>query len=327
MKTKNILVTGIGGNVAWGILRNLRALPYDLFVVGCNIKNFSAGNHLCDAFHKVPYAYEEGYVDAINKIVDQHKIDLIIPSTDYEVYYLAANKKKINCKIAVSSADATGIYLDKHLSALHHHQNEIPFAESILPSHYKAQFKDCIVKPRKGRGSRGLVINPKDLSAFNDNDHVIQRFHRGKEITTAFYITKKKYILGHITMERTLENGATNQCKVVYDHDKLILPIIEKMNGAGDLWGSVNIQSIIDENTQQIIPFEVNCRISGTNSIRSHFGFSDVKYLLQEALYDEAPEKPIIKKGAAVRMLTDVIYPDADNFDQLNDNRAKHFLF
>ena len=39
-------------------------------------------------------------------------MDLIIPSTDYEVYYLSKNINKINTVIAVSDYDAANIYLE-----------------------------------------------------------------------------------------------------------------------------------------------------------------------------------------------------------------------
>ncbi|PSG86536.1 ATP-grasp domain-containing protein [Aurantibacter aestuarii] len=326
MDEKRVLVTGIGGNVGQGIIRNIKATSYNIKVIGTNIEDFSAGNHLCDVFYKVPYAYESDYVSFINCIVNQENIDLIIPSTDYEVYYLSLNKSKISCNVVVSSVETTSNYLDKYNTFLHHKAHQIPFGNSYLPSAYKHQFKDCIVKPRKGRGSRGLQINPKSLTHFSDDEYMVQELHKGKEITTAFYVTKKNELHGFISLERMLENGTTTNCKVVMTYDDALKKILQKIINAGQFFGSANLQSIVNQDGD-IIPFEINCRISGTNSIRANFGFEDVKYTLQEYLYFEAPDTPQIKKGVATRILMDVIYKDQEDFAQVQDANTKHFIY
>ncbi|GHT00698.1 carbamoyl phosphate synthase [Bacteroidia bacterium] len=311
---KKVLVTGVGGNVGQGILRNIRKTDYPVFIVGCNIENFSAGNHLCDAFYKVPYAYEEDYISSILHIVETENIDLIIPSTDFEVYYLSINSSKFNATIAASDEFTTEIYLDKYLTYLHHKEHNIPFAETCLPSEFKGQYKEYIAKPRQGRGSRGIFINPKELNQFSDKDYLIQKLLKGQEITTAFYVTKDNKLHGNITLERNLVNGATNDCRVVFEYDQQLVAILEKIIKNSHIKGSANLQSIVTADGD-IIPFEVNCRISGTNSIRSNFGFEDVKYTLQEYLFNEVPEKPCIIKGLATRILIDVIYPNAETFE------------
>jgi carbamoyl-phosphate synthase large subunit len=326
MEKKKVLVTGIGGNVGQGIIRNIRSLPYEIHVTGTNIVEFSSGNYLCDSFYKVPYAFDEQYIPRIIDIVKKEGIDLIIPSTDFEVFYLASHLTEIPCKVAVSGLEATKIYLDKYESWLHHSKNNIPFAISFEPSAYKGQFSQSIVKPKKGRGSRGIHINPKDFSGFSDTEYMVQELHSGEEITTAFYVTKSKKLHGFITMIRSLENGATSLCKVSAKYDHLVLPILEKIIINAPVMGSANLQSIVTD-VGAVVPFEINCRISGTNSIRSNFGFKDVQYTLQEFLYDEKPDMPVIKPGVAVRALLDIIYPDQTDYESLKDNSFKHYTF
>lgn len=326
MVTKNVLVTGIGGNVGQGIIRNIRSLPYNIRITGSNTLGFSSGNYLCDSFYKVPFGNDKNYISEIIFIVIKENIDLIIPSTDFEAFYLSDNLSKIPCKIAVSDIEATKIYLDKYESWLHHHKYNIPFAVSFEPSAYKNQFKQCIVKPKKGRGSKGIHINPKEFSVFNDKEYMVQEFQFGEEITTAFYVTRPKKLHGLITMIRTLDKGATSLCKVSTKYDHIVLPILEKMINHAPISGSINLQSIATDKGD-VIPFEINCRISGTNSIRSNFGFKDVKYTLQEFLYNQEPDKPVVKPGVAVRTMLDIIYPDQVDYEGLNDNSFKHYIF
>ncbi|MDP2385478.1 MAG: ATP-grasp domain-containing protein [Bacteroidota bacterium] len=309
MDKKRILVTGIGGNVGQGILRNIISLnlPIDLF--GCNVIKFSPGNYFCKEVFETPFAYEENYIPVIREIVLSQKIDLLIPSTDYEVYYLSKFKAEIPCAIAVSGPVASEIYLDKYKTFLHHKKNNIPFAESVLPSEYKGQFGDVILKPKEGRGSRGLFINPDNINEFPDDKYMVQPLLKGKEITTAFYVNKQHKLHGLITMERSLENGTTSACNVSFDYDGRIVPILNQIIASTDVEGSANLQSIVTD-AGIIVPFEVNCRISGTNSIRSNFGFKDVWYTLQENLYQSEPDKPEIITGSAVRILMDIIYKE-----------------
>ncbi|MEI3788306.1 MULTISPECIES: ATP-grasp domain-containing protein [Chryseobacterium] len=326
MENKTVLVTGIGGNVGQGILRNIIKTQFPIRLVGCNVIDFSAGNHLCDAFYKVPYAMADNYIDIINFIIEKEKIDLIIPSTDYEVYYLALHKDKLKAQAVVSEVSTSKKYLDKYLSYEHHKENNLPFAEAYLPKDYiQGTFIDYIVKPREGRGSRGLHINPKDLSGF-DETYMVQKLIQGKEITTAFYVNKNNELHGFINLERTLENGATSECTVNRSFDTELEIILKELVDKNDFVGSANLQSIVDEQGN-IIPFEVNCRISGTNSIRSNFGFEDVKYTLEEHLYNILPSKTNIIEGVAVRILMDVIYPNQSNIDDLKDNSSPHYIF
>ncbi|MAT90634.1 MAG: hypothetical protein CMC35_08065 [Flavobacteriaceae bacterium] len=326
MPQKRIVVTGIGGNVGQGIIRNIRAAPYDTYVIGTNVEAFSGGNHLCDAFYKVPYAYHEEYLHAILAIVAEEAVDLIIPATDYEVYYLAAFKDQIPCAVAVSDLDTARIYLDKYETYRFFKTHEIPFAEAYLPSAYDHSFTESIAKPRKGRGSRGLVLNPADVSIYSDEEYMVQELIRGEEITTAFYVNKQQALHGHITFVRTLENGATNLCTVTERYNTSVEKIITKMISVSSIQGAANVQSMVTKNGD-IIPFEINCRISGTNSIRSQFGFKDVEYTLAEYLFEEAPEPPVIEPGSAARILMDVIYKGAHDYSGLSDKKYPHYLF
>ena len=64
MEKRTVLVTGIGGNVGQGILRNIISLNLPIKLVGIDIASFTPGNHLCDVTYKVPYSYDENYINS-----------------------------------------------------------------------------------------------------------------------------------------------------------------------------------------------------------------------------------------------------------------------
>jgi carbamoyl-phosphate synthase large subunit len=326
LERKTILVTGIGGNVGQGILRNVIASGLPVRIVGTNITELSAGNHWVDKFYKVPFGYDEMFIPVVMEIVEKEKIDLIIPSTDFEVYYLSLNQHQLNCKVACSDIETTRVYLDKFETWQMHLKHGIPFAESCLPSEYNGQFGRTIAKPRKGRGSKGLLYDIKGTHHLDDDEYMLQRLYEGVEVTTAVYRSYLDGTLhGLITMERSLENGATTYCKVEEKYDGILTKIALSILEHTGVRGSFNIQSIVTA-SGEIFPFEINCRISGTNSIRSAFGFKDVQYTIEELLWNRKPEKVVCIPGRAFRYLSDVIYPEAINDKNLAGNKNDSFI-
>jgi carbamoyl-phosphate synthase large subunit len=325
MERKTVLVTGIGGNVGQGVLRNIKSMPFDINIIGTDIASFTAGNHLCDFTYQVPYSYSEDYIPTIQKIIEKENVQLIIPTTDYEIYYLSLHQDILKTEVVASNAQTAKIYLDKYATYKHHEALGIPFSKSWLPSEFEYECNDIIVKPREGRGSRGIHINPEKPKKFSD-DFVIQPLHKGIEITTAFYVKKDGCLHGLFTMERELTNGATSRSKTTKAYDSQLEAIIKKMIQHKGLAGSINLQSIVDAEGK-IIPFEVNCRISGTNSIRHNLGFQDVKYTIQEYVLNEEPDDVEAIDGIAVRLLYDVIYPNATQESELNNASSQHIIY
>lgn len=319
---KKVLVTGVGGVVGQGILRNLREEALDLAVIGTNVNAVSAGNHLCDAVHVVPYAYDPTYVDTMREIIERDGIDMVIPSTDYEIYYLMLAQAELPAVIAASPAHVSRMCLDKYLTWEALSAEGLVFANSYLPSQYAGQFERTIVKPREGRGSRNIHVNPADPRAFGD-DYLVQEYLDGEELTTSFYVRRDGTLHGMITFVRELEQGNTAKAEVVDRHDDELRPMIESLVAKFPFRGSCNLQT--RATPRGIVPFEINCRISGTNSIRSQFGFRDVAYTVQEYLYDQVPDATQITHGSAIRVIMDVIYPGI-GLDQVRNRFDKYRL-
>lgn len=317
------MVTGIGGVVGQGILRNLLAMNMDVQIIGTNTQQISAGNHLCDYVYQVPFAYDEGYITTIHELAFRHKVELIIPSTDYEAYYLSLNRATLPSKVATSPPEITAFCLDKYLNFEVFAKLGLPFAPSILPSGYKGEFGKTIVKPREGRGSRNIMVDPSSPTDFGD-DYVVQEYLEGPELTTAFYVLQTGKLHGFITLERELEQGNTSRCEVVFNYDKAISEIIGQITAHFPFRGSCNIQSRVTKNG--IVPFEINCRISGTNSIRSQLGFNDVAYTVQELFLSQPPDLPRIRKGSAIRIIHDVIYPDK-TLSEISNRHDNFWIF
>ena len=253
---------------------------------------------------QVPYASDASYEGLVKKICDDKKIDLIIPGTDFEAYYLQSFS--LETKVLASSAQAQKIFLDKFLTYENFAKHDIPFAQSFKCSQYKSEFESIIVKPAQGRGSRGLHINPKDPSSFSD-EYIVQEYIEGKEVTSAFYVTKDQRLLGPITFERELTNGMTSECQTITDYDDQLIKMAKQIKDNFEMLGPFNIQARINSKGK-VIPFEINCRYSGTNSIRHQLGFNDVECGIREHIFNERVEDFKVRSGCATRIYLDIVY-------------------
>ena len=320
---KTVLVTGIGGNVGQGVLRNIRSAYDSIRIVGTDIGSATAGHHFCDVFHQVPYCYQDNFSDRIKEICEKENVDLIIPTTDYECVHIGELRNELPT-VLVSPPETARLSLDKHLSFQRLTEKDVPFVETMLVSEYDKRWKEIVVKPREGRGSRNVHINPDSLEQFDDS-YIVQPRLIGPEITSAFYVTRKQEIFGPMTFVRELSSGMTERCNVSFDYNDAVLELIKKFTSSFTVSGPCNIQSIVLKDGT-VLPFEVNCRYSGTNSIRSQFGFKDVFYGIEEYLYDRVPEAPIITKGSAIRIYMDIIYPDS-TLEEIEAGNEKSHIF
>lgn len=320
---KSILVTGIGGVVGQGILRNLRAMALDTRLVGTNTVRVSAGNHLCDAVHEVPFATAPDYIDAMAALLVRHDVGLVIPSTDYEAHVLARERARLPATVAAAPAEVSAFCLDKFLNFERFSALGIPFARSALPSRYAGEFERTVVKPREGRGSRGIHVDPPDPRSFDDA-YVVQDYLDGPELTTTFYVLQDGSLHGAITLRRDLEHGNTTSCEVERSYDAELDVLLRRMIAGFPFRGSCNLQSRVTQ--AGVVPFEINCRISGTNSIRAQFGFPDVAYTVQELLLHRRPDAPAVTDGCALRIMHDVVYPGLSLAD-VDDRRDMFRLF
>jgi carbamoyl-phosphate synthase large subunit len=321
---KTILVTGIGGNVGQGILRILRQHFPSFRLVGTDIGTLTAGHHFCDAFHRVPYSYDPAYAEVMTQICHRERVDLIIPSTDYEVLYLGQIAAELP-QLIVSPPETSQIFIDKLKTYHAFKEANLPFARSWLPGEYNGECAEIIVKPREGRGSRGLHINPADPGLFDDT-FMVQELHTGQEITSAFYVKNKKRLHGMMTFERSLASGMTERCQITNSCEEALYPLVEAMIQRFDLRGPCNIQSIVTAEGH-VVPFEVNCRYSGTSSIRAQLGFPDVVFGVEEYLLRREPSAPTPKSsGSAIRVYMDIVYPGRE-LDAIGPGAGDSYVF
>src|SRR5699024_5333629 len=105
MNDIKVLVTGIGGPIAQGIIHGLKKRQ-DVTIVGSDRRAVTAGHHLCDSTYQVPrYTDAENYLNAIHEISHKENIDIIFPSLHEEVMIFHEHRDELNPSVALPVSD------------------------------------------------------------------------------------------------------------------------------------------------------------------------------------------------------------------------------
>ena len=309
----NILVTSVGSELAFSIIKALKSskLKYRLF--GCDICPEVVGTHWCDHFEQIPAVTEHSkYLDALVSLVSKKKIDILIPTFDLEFSVLASEKNRfeneLGCHILVNNAEEIETFNDKWLSHKWFRSNGIPTPETALPEDPTDTFTfPCMIKPRHGGGSRFIfkAQTKEELNKFIPvvPDPIIQKYiaPTGGEFTAGTF-RKMSGETHLIIMRRTLKFGMTNTAETVKDVklESFCREVIQNTR----LIGSNNIQFVVGSDGPMV--HEINPRFSGTTGIRANFGFNDVEMWINEALGKKGTTTPSIKQGKVLRFMEEL---------------------
>lgn len=311
-----ILVTAVGSELAFSIIKAIKkfTIPYEL--IGCDIFEEVVGKYWCQRFFQVPLAKKETeYISAIKKLVRDENIQILIPTADSELEILSSYKDEFkelyNCIILINDNEEIQLFNDKWLAHKLYIENEIPAPKSFLADDIAFLEKNLenfsyplIIKPRVGGGSRSIFkINSwEDILKYRDvvSNPIIQEylFPEDEEYTAGTYRTKLNEVFV-ILFNRKLKFGMTNVAEVVINEEleKFAKNVILKTN----LIGSNNIQFRVTHEGPKVL--EINPRFSGTTGIRATFGFNDVEMWVKESFLNFNVSKPNIKKGRVMRFM------------------------
>jgi carbamoyl-phosphate synthase large subunit len=310
----NILVTAVGSELAFSIIKALKLVRFPLKLYGSDINTEVAGKYWCDKFYQVPLAVNEAeYIKKLKDIVLTEKIDAIIPSNDVEILTLSRYKEEFqnsfNCLIVINSSQEVERFNDKWLSYLWFDGNKIPCPKTYLikdlmnnENNLSGLTFPMILKPRIGGGSRLIfrINTTEELLKYSlvMPDHVLQEYlyPDNEEYTAGVYRTRKDEVFV-IILKRKLKFGMTNAAETVFDSDleNFVRTSILKTN----LSGSVNIQFRLTDQGPKVL--EINPRFSGTTGIRANFGFNDVEMSINDLILNHKLSQPEIKKGFVLR--------------------------
>lgn len=332
---KNILVTGAGALLGQGILRLLQVSDFSKKIFTADPDPRSTGHWLGDYAITIPKVNAANYIETIETIVIDHKVDAILIGTDVELPILSKYKKyfldNFNCKIIVSDEDVINIANDKFLTADFLKNNGFPYPYSVMAND-KDDLKKIeeklgfplFAKPFDGARSLGIkkIESHEELMSIYDpnSNLVVQQFLNEDEgeFTSGCMVVDGK-CKAVVTLRRDLRDGNTYRAyrdEQTSKYDDFITNIAEKLNPDGP----VNFQFRISDGKPVV--FEINGRFSGTTPIRHFFGFNEVEALLKHHLFNEKIQTPKLINGLVLRAWSDLFVSEKN----LNDLKIQKYL-
>lgn len=315
----NILVTGVGSTLGYGILETIKQSELNCQISGTDYLNTAVGLYQVDYPYILPDIYQnpkiEGiWLNAVQKIISDRKINYVLVGLDFEVPLFAKYKEfledKTGCIVVVSSIEVVDICNDKWLTYCFLKGSGFDAPHSCLPEGLDEFLKKTpfpwIIKPREGSTSKGLFrINDEgDLghALENCNNPIIQEEVGGIDAEyTCGVLAAGGKILSSIPLRRKLNNGNTS---VAYFNEseeinRYVRQVTEKLAP----YGPVNIQLRLTNNGPLI--FEINPRFSGTTPVRSSFGINEISILINYFESGFISENVNAREGMVIRYTVD----------------------
>lgn len=282
---KKILFTG-GGGAATEFLWRFLSERYELFFADADI---SAIDDKIPEKNKVeiPFANDKSFIETLSQRVTDYSIDILVPSVDEELIIIGQNLDQFSAKVLLPSVEFVSNMLDKLLS-----MEEIAakglFHPKTLPVTDSEQISfPQIVKPRSGRGSRGVSIlhDIKEVEAYMvlnrvEPDEIIsQQLIIGTEYTVLIAADMQANLKAIVPVRIGQKKGITIRAATELQTD--IIDYCKNFQNAFKVTGVYNLQCILTGDGQ-VVPFEINPRISTTFCLGVAAGFDPFEIIFNE---------------------------------------------
>jgi carbamoyl-phosphate synthase large subunit len=186
--SRTVLIPGAGGAAAVSAIKSLRIAEFDGRIVTTDADPLSAGFYLADAFRVVPKAKDPQFYTEVKRLIEQERIDVILPTSGFDIYEFARHKQELESAgvvVAMSDLDAMTICADKWEFYLKTH-GAFPLPETSRDLGGWKRFP-CFVKPVFGKGSRNAyrcdTAAELGFHASHLRDLIVQEYLPGEEYT------------------------------------------------------------------------------------------------------------------------------------------------
>ena len=317
-----ILVSGASGIIGYGILKSLRRSHPRCRLIGTTVYERSAAQAFCDIFEKAPLTSHADYLQWLTDLIQKHDITLAIPGIEIDVLAWSEHRVAIEqagTKVLLNNPELVRLCSDKWLFYQRLVESRAQYSiPSSLEFDERQQRFPLLLKPRRGSGSKGIVI-------VEDRQHLEPFLHdigpelmiqpvigtAQEEYTTSAFFDRGGNLCNSITLRRTLGQGGFTETAETVEPNGIEEALIQ----LGKIFrpvGPTNFQFRMDGGQPKLL--EINPRISSANSIRTAFGYNESAMGVDFFLRGIIPSQPTVKRGYAVRYIEDLIYYDRTDF-------------
>ena len=246
--------------------------------------------------HALPLASATNFIRDVRRLAELLQAELVVPGVDEELPHFASARELFNSVIVVPQLPFVEMALDK--------QSFASWINQILPLSATTRnllqtdallSPPVIVKPRTGRGSRGLHLVQTDveLSSLRDflgskaRDYVQQEYLSGQEYSVQVIVDQAGKLAAIVPVRIVRKRGIT--LEGVTDNPAQVIETCQHLHNSWPTPGIYNVQGILVAD-RGFIPFEINPRPSTTLCLAIAAGV-DVF-----AVYTKAPENFVTGK-------------------------------
>lgn len=286
-----VLITGAGGAGTIEILRSLRRTGrYELAVADASRHAF--GFHLADRAYVIPFGADVAFAEVFAGLLEREAPSFVIPLVDEEipkVHALVRERFASTTRVVGPRSEFCDLALDKWRMANALDKAGLSGAHSALASELPESFPfPAIVKPRSGRGSRGVATlrTRADLDSYladaplEASRYIVQERCTGREFTTSVVVGLNGELLGVIPKEAVDKRGITQVgvTRRVPAIDALCADLQRALRADGPF----NVQLMLgDDGVPRV--FEVNPRYSTTVALTLAAGVDEVDVVMRHA--------------------------------------------
>ncbi|MEO8361174.1 MAG: ATP-grasp domain-containing protein [Vicinamibacteria bacterium] len=321
-----VMITGVGAIIGYGLIRSLRASSQPSWILGADIYPDAVGQAWCDSFEQAPLTADEAYLEWLARVVEKHRIDLLIPGIEQDVYRLSDDRdviKRLGCRVALNPKRLLDLARDKWLMDRELVRLEEP---SRIPSSIDGDYSRLsealglpfIVKPRRSTASKGFA-RVEDRVSFERAIEVLGSTfiaqsavgNNEDEYTVGVFGDGEGNVHASITLKRRLARDGSTARAWVRQIDTLDETVLRLCRHFKPL-GPANLQFRLHQDEWKFL--EINPRISSSSSIRTAFGYNEASMCVDFYLHERSPRQPKIGEGFAVRFIEDHVVHARDHF-------------
>lgn len=220
----------------------------------------------------LPFFSDESFINDLNEVIKQNKIDFIYPAHDSVVLFLTQHKNEISAKIITSELETVEICRSKEKTY------EYLKNEDFVPIFYSSidEIKEfpVFIKPDVGQGSVGAktIMNKVDLiQSLSSEKMVICEFLCGTEYTVDCFTDKNGILkVAQLRDRNRIKSGISVNSKLC-QYNKQVEDIARKINSKFKFNGAWFFQLKLNiKNEFKLL--EISPRIPGTMGLSRNLG-------------------------------------------------------
>ena len=278
-------------------IKNFQDEPSVSSVIISDTDAWAYGNFTADAAYTVPPFNSPDFFNAVKRIYEIEKFDVLIPIHDAALYVFSKERDKyadMHFTLAINPQETIDILSDKLLTYEFFVKHAIPaetvytVEEFLLLHKYSFPY---FIKPRfiNMRGTESQIYmridNEMDMEFVlrkmegNETQYVIQKFLSGEEVNIDFFCDNEGKVQSIVPLKRLgmgISRGITRG-EIIFDKrfDKFVRKTAENLR----LWGANQMQVYVTKD-KELKFTEINGRFSGSSVLVKEAGVNFFHYFI-----------------------------------------------